>query len=194
MIPRFLGVGWLPERSLPAGCEGSAGEGQRFGFLERQAQGCLRRGSSHRPGVCLNPHPRCARIPNARGIVQKPPNKSEPALRLSARCVRSKRPIRNAIVRLIQGGGIEPRPARLRGREHWPRASLDVHRWCERVRSNRLLPVHAFDLAEPQLVPLRQEPQLPKTPQRHPSIQDLHGAIRSSYALRRCRGFPTGAQ
>ena len=159
MIPRFLGVGWLPERSLPVGCEGSAGEGRRSGFLELQAQGCLRRGSSHRPVVYLNPHPRCARIPNARGIVQKPPSKSSPALQWSARCVRSRRPFRNAKGRLIQGGGIELRPARLLGREYWPRALLGVHRWCERARSNRLLPVHAFDLAEPQIVPLRQEPR-----------------------------------
>ena len=194
MTPRFLGVGWLPERSLPVGCEGSAGEVQRFGCPERQAQGCLRRGLSRRSVVYLNPHPECARTPNVRGIAQKLPNKSSPALQWSARCVRSRRPIRNAEGRLIQGGGIELRPARLRGREYWPRASLGVHHRCERVRSNRLLPVHAFDLAEPQLVPLRRKLRLPKTRQRHPSIQDLPGEVHLSYALRRCRGSPIGAQ
>ena len=194
MIPKFLGVGWLPERSLPIGYEGSAGGDQRFGFLGRQAQDCLRQGSLRRPGVYLNPHPRCARIPNVRGIVQKPPSKNSPALQLLARCVRSRRPFRNAKGRLIQGGGIELRPARLLGREYWPRAVRGVHRWCERAHSNWPLPVHAFDLAEPQPVRLRQKPQLPKTPRRHPSIQDPLGAIRSSYALRRCRGSPTDAQ
>ena len=73
--------------------------------------------------------------------------------------MRSRRPVLNVKVRLIQGGEIELRPARLLGREYWLKAVRGVHRWCERARSNRLLPVHAFDLAEPQLVPLRQEPR-----------------------------------